>query len=121
MQIICLKSFSSTIKQARARRRAHLWLIFGKKLQLTPYTCKAYLMFTRYPVKRKIPIILKDVLQGPSFPLASNKKFKTFIHPHIQGPPNTFFLENALEKTTEYFPKFLFLFESTILPVNNGK
>ena len=32
---------------------------------------------------------------------------------------NTFFLENALKKTTEYFLKFLFLFESTILPVNN--
>ena len=37
------------------------------------------------------------------------------------GPPNNFlFLENALKKTTEYFLKF-FLFESTILPVNNGK
>ena len=32
-----------------------------------------------------------------------------------------FFLENALKKVTEYFLKFLFLFESTILPVNNGK
>ena len=32
-----------------------------------------------------------------------------------------FFLENALKNTTEYFLKFLFLFESTILPVNNGK
>ena len=32
-----------------------------------------------------------------------------------------FFLENALKKTTEYFPKFLFLFESTIFPFNNGK
>ena len=28
----------------------------------------------------------------------------------------TFLLENALKKTTEYFLKFLFLFESTILP-----
>ena len=28
------------------------------------------------------------------------------------------FLENALEKTTEYFLKFLFLFESTILLFN---
>ena len=37
---------------------------------------------------------------------------------HIKGPPNTFFLENALKKTTEYFLKFIFLFESTILPVN---
>ena len=25
------------------------------------------------------------------------------------------------KKTTEYFPKFIFLFESTILPVTNGK
>ena len=40
----------------------------------------------------------------------------------VQGPPNTFlFLENVLKKTTEYFLKFLFLFENTILPVNNGK
>ena len=31
------------------------------------------------------------------------------------------FFENGLKKTTEYFRKFLFLFESTILPVNNGK
>ena len=39
------------------------------------------------------------------------------------GPPNTFFcfLENGLKKATEYFLKFLFLFESTILPVNNCK
>ena len=40
---------------------------------------------------------------------------------HTTGPPNTFFLENALKKTVEYFRKFLFLFESTILPVNNRK
>ena len=33
----------------------------------------------------------------------------------------SFFLENALKQTTEYFLKFLFLFESTILPFNNGK
>ena len=40
----------------------------------------------------------------------------------ILGLPNTFFfLENALKKTTEYCLRFLFLFESTILPVNNGK
>ena len=39
----------------------------------------------------------------------------------LKGPPNTFFLENALKINTEYFLKFLFLFESTILPVNNGK
>ena len=26
----------------------------------------------------------------------------------IKGPPNTFFLENVLKKTTEYFLKFLF-------------
>ena len=31
------------------------------------------------------------------------------------------FLENASKKTTEYFLKFIFLFESTMLPVNNGK
>ena len=39
----------------------------------------------------------------------------------ITGPSNTFFFENALKKTTEYFLKFLFLFESTILPVSNEK
>ena len=32
-----------------------------------------------------------------------------------------FFIEYALKKTTEHFLKFLFLFESPILPVNNGK
>ena len=37
------------------------------------------------------------------------------------GSSNTFFLANALKKTTEYFLQLLFLFESTILPVNNGK
>ena len=31
------------------------------------------------------------------------------------------FLEKALKKTTIYFLKFLSLFKSTILPVNNGK
>ena len=31
------------------------------------------------------------------------------------------FLENALKKTTEYFLKLNFLFESTILSVNTGK
>ena len=40
---------------------------------------------------------------------------------YVHGPPNAFFLENALKKATEYFLKYLFLFESTILPVNNGK
>ena len=33
----------------------------------------------------------------------------------------TFCLENALKKSTEYFLKFLLLFESAILPVNNEK
>ena len=46
---------------------------------------------------------------------------KSIFVPHIQGPLNNFFLENALEKTTEYFLNFLFLFESTMLPFNNGK
>ena len=31
------------------------------------------------------------------------------------------FCENALKKTTEYFLKFLVLFESKMLSVNNGK
>ena len=48
-------------------------------------------------------------------------KCKDAILPILQGPTNTFLLENALKKTTEYFPKFLLLFESTILAVNNGK
>ena len=38
----------------------------------------------------------------------------------LKGPPNTFFL-NALKQTTEDFLKLIFLFESTILPVINGK
>ena len=32
-----------------------------------------------------------------------------------------FFFEKCFKKTTEVFLKFLFLFESTILPFNNGK
>ena len=43
------------------------------------------------------------------------------LFPKLQGPPNTFFLEYALKKTTKYCLKFLFLFESTNPPVNNGK
>ena len=39
----------------------------------------------------------------------------------LQGSPNTVFFWNALKKTTEYFLKFLFLFEITILPVNKRK
>ena len=35
----------------------------------------------------------------------------------IQGQSNNFFFW----KIFEYFLKFLFLFENTILPVNNGK
>ena len=37
------------------------------------------------------------------------------------GPPNIFLLENILKKTTDFFLKFIFLFVSTILPVDNGK
>ena len=40
---------------------------------------------------------------------------------YVQGPPNTYFLENALKKATEQVLKFNFLIESTIPPVNNGK
>ena len=46
-----------------------------------------------------------------------------FIWRHIKyvtGPPNNFFLENALKKNNEFFLIF-FLFESTIFRVNNGK
>ena len=32
-----------------------------------------------------------------------------------------FFLENTIKQTTKYFLKFLLLFKSTILSVNNGK
>ena len=32
-----------------------------------------------------------------------------------------FFFENVFKNTTEYFLKFLLLFESTIPPVNSGK
>ena len=40
----------------------------------------------------------------------------------VQVPPNNFFaLENALRQKTEYFIKFLFVFESTIVPINNEK
>ena len=55
--------------------------------------------------------------------------FKIFKYVHqkpdenvIQGPPNTiFFFGKCFQKTTEYLLKFLFLIESTILPINNGK
>ena len=50
--------------------------------------------------------------------------YVTFVVQHrilYIGSANTFFLENTLKKTTEYFLKFLFLFESTIIPVNNEK
>ena len=39
----------------------------------------------------------------------------------IQDQPNTFFLENALKKNYRIFSYTSLLFESTILPVNNGK
>ena len=39
----------------------------------------------------------------------------------IQGPPNIFFLENALKKAKKIFSQIPFLYESTILLVNNGK
>ena len=39
----------------------------------------------------------------------------------LQGPPNTFVLENALKKPIEYFLRCSFLFESTNLTVNDGK
>ena len=42
------------------------------------------------------------------------------IDSKIQGPPNNFFCK-CFKKTTKYFLKFLFLFENTILPINNGK
>ena len=37
------------------------------------------------------------------------------------GSAKYLFFEYTLKKTTEYFLKFLFLFESTVLPLNNGK
>ena len=54
-------------------------------------------------------------------------KINTIWHPYwvhfvIQRVRQiTFFLENAVKKTTISFLNFLFLFKSTILPVNNGK
>ena len=50
-------------------------------------------------------------------------EYKEFLSspPHSTGSAKYLFLENDLKKTTEYFLKFLFLFENTILPVNNGK
>ena len=37
----------------------------------------------------------------------------------LKGPPNKFYFENV-KKTNQYLLKFLFLSESTILPVNNS-
>ena len=44
-----------------------------------------------------------------------------YFHTYITGSGKYIFFENALKETTEYSLKFLFSFESTILPVNNGK
>ena len=49
-----------------------------------------------------------------------NTKFCFKLH-FLKGVRQKPFFENALKKTTEYFLKFLFLFESTIFPVINGK
>ena len=55
--------------------------------------------------------LLVDVVTG-KFNKSQSKKYRV-----LQIP----FFWKMLKKTTEYFLKFLFLFESTILPVNNGK
>ena len=52
--------------------------------------------------------------------IASSKCIEKVIFYRVRQIP-FFFLENALKKTTEYFLKFFFLFECTILPVNNEK
>ena len=46
--------------------------------------------------------------------------FKNMVKFIVQDPPNAFF-GKCFKKSTEYFLKFVFLFESAILPVNNGK
>ena len=40
---------------------------------------------------------------------------------HTGSAKQLFLLKNALKKSTKNFLKFLFLFERTIFPVNNGK
>ena len=57
---------------------------------------------------------------GYTKPIFDNKRIFD-QNTYVQGPSNIFFLENGLKKTIEYFLKFLFLFEITILPVNNGR
>ena len=55
-----------------------------------------------------------------SFIIHENNAF--FTVNAFQGPPNTiFYFGKCFKKTTEYFIKFLFLLESTILSVNNDK
>ena len=49
------------------------------------------------------------------------KSWKNIANRNKGSAKYLFFLEHALKKTSEYFLKFFFLFESTILPVNNGK
>ena len=44
-----------------------------------------------------------------------------FILNAYKGSAKYLFLENVLKKITEYFLKFLFLFENTILLINDGK
>ena len=50
-----------------------------------------------------------------------NEFKRTVVPPSIYGSPNTLFLENALKKTAGILSQISCLFESTILPVNNGK
>ena len=48
-------------------------------------------------------------------------RVNSIYNENVQGPQNTFFLENALKKRLNIFTNFFFLFESTILPLNNRK
>ena len=39
------------------------------------------------------------------------------VHSPVEGPPNTFFLENGLKKTTEYLFKFFFYLKVKSFPL----
>ena len=72
-----------------------------------------------------------DLLFSEKLPLFQSSNMSIILHTPvqhtveklqiIQGLSNNFFFLENVKKTGEYFLKFLFLFESTFVPINNGK
>ena len=64
---------------------------------------------------------MKEIIAGISFMSTIFFLVNIVSILNIGSAKNLLFLENALNKTFEYFLIFFFLFESTILPVSNEK